>query len=48
LGEATAPASAAARTAVQALDDVCFTFRKIEVENKDAKTTFVDDWTVTS
>lgn len=26
------------------LEDVSFTFRKIEMENKDGKTTFVDDW----
>ena len=29
------------------VDDVCFTFRKIEVENRDGKTSYADDWTAT-
>jgi type VI secretion system Hcp family effector len=28
------------------LEDICFTFRKVEFEDKDGKTMFLDDWTI--
>jgi type VI secretion system secreted protein Hcp len=42
-GEAVGTARHTAADA-QALEDVCFTFRKIELEDKEGKTVTVDDW----
>ena len=41
----TPPATGA--TLTRAVDEVCFTFKKITIENKDGRTTFTDDWQAT-